>query len=773
MKNAVLLMLLLIVCILQGTLIVVDIEGGGDFTSIQEGIDASVDGDTVLVYPGRYFENTDFNGKSIAVGSLEMTTSNRDFIHSTIIDGNQTGCCVAVHNDEDEGTILRGFTITNGIGYPDPYGRFGGGIYSYETSLTLMNCIIEYNEAEIGGGILIDGGQVSLEGNTFRYNDAELFGGGMMSWRLATDLTFSDDNRNNFYYNHAITGNDIFNSLESGGSPTDILVDTFTVTEPFGYEFYQGEYNYDNQNYETRFEMFHSMKDRIYEDVYINPEGNDENSGLSSDEPFQTLNQALHFVTADEDNPLTIHLSDGIYSTELNIQKFPITLRSYVSVIGESVENTVIELDGIDQGFAIDMSSDLGYTVKNLTIQDGYANDSVHIYNRIFHIINYFPHSDNQVLLENLQILSNNYNRLMCVSRTNMIMRNVSFGNNIHYPNGVSLHNLMSYCNFDCTVLMENCRINNSQSGYLHLDAAMNNQENHAFNIVNCEFTNNNFYNNYTNYSMGISLFAHDDQKINIVNSTFAGNIFDGIFVENAPFKFEYGLDVEIVNSIIYDNETSNSIILVGDPSNGIPIVNVHHSIIEDGLEGVLSDDYCILNWDEDTISETEPLFMYEGEYPYKLQEGSPAIDAGSLDLPEGVVLPEYDLAGNLRIRGNGIDIGAYEYNPYGNTNDENVIAVNNDLLVYPNPLHNSMRSGKANILWQGDNGGEEISFDIFNIKGQRLRELKIENEKLKMNSSVWDLCDEGGDVVSSGVYFVRVKAGGEYVAQRKLTVVK
>jgi len=90
--------------ILPGTTIVVDIEGMGDYTSVQEGINASNDGDIVLVYPGRYFENTDLNGKTITLASLELTTGNADYIHTTIIDGNQTGCCVAVNNGEGEGT---------------------------------------------------------------------------------------------------------------------------------------------------------------------------------------------------------------------------------------------------------------------------------------------------------------------------------------------------------------------------------------------------------------------------------------------------------------------------------------------------------------------------------------------------------------------------------------------------------------------------------------------------------------------------------------------
>ncbi len=125
-----------------------------DYSTIQGGINGASNGDTVLVQPGTYVENINFNGKNIVVGSLMLTTGDTAYISQTIIDGNQAGSVVTFESGEDATTVLKGFTITNGSA------NNGGGIYCRNSNPSLVNLTVSDNT---GGGIYCLSSSPSLE----------------------------------------------------------------------------------------------------------------------------------------------------------------------------------------------------------------------------------------------------------------------------------------------------------------------------------------------------------------------------------------------------------------------------------------------------------------------------------------------------------------------------------------------------------------------------------------------------------------------------------
>lgn len=144
----------------------------GDYPTIQEGINASSDGDTVLVQPGMYVENINFSGHNIVLGSLFLTTGDTEYISSTIIDGNGDGSVVTFQQGEDNRSCITGFTIQNGWSLDG----WGGGISCWNASPIIRNNIITYNWSfAVGGGIYSWyglGAEPIIEGNIIANNGA-------------------------------------------------------------------------------------------------------------------------------------------------------------------------------------------------------------------------------------------------------------------------------------------------------------------------------------------------------------------------------------------------------------------------------------------------------------------------------------------------------------------------------------------------------------------------------------------------------------------------
>jgi parallel beta-helix repeat protein len=178
-----------------------------DYPTIQEGINASVNGDIILVHPGSYYENFNFSGKLITVASLFLTTQDTNYIFQTIIEGD-TYESVVFNNGEDSTAKLIGFTIQNDsipqsscgaiscvnssplimnnriinnkiINWEFEYGiTRGGGIYCINSSAIILNNIIKNNLVwgfwqGYGGGIYCENSALNIKNNKIVDNVVE------------------------------------------------------------------------------------------------------------------------------------------------------------------------------------------------------------------------------------------------------------------------------------------------------------------------------------------------------------------------------------------------------------------------------------------------------------------------------------------------------------------------------------------------------------------------------------------------------------------------
>ena len=140
-----------------------------DHPTIQSAINFAVSGNVVIVQPGIYKENINFEGKNITVCSKFQTTQDRSYITSTIIDGRNSGSVVNFENEETTTSELIGFTIQNGSGNE----HRGGGIFIYNASPTIKDVIVKENKAEkFGGGIYLYNSNALIENVRFRENSS-------------------------------------------------------------------------------------------------------------------------------------------------------------------------------------------------------------------------------------------------------------------------------------------------------------------------------------------------------------------------------------------------------------------------------------------------------------------------------------------------------------------------------------------------------------------------------------------------------------------------
>ncbi len=656
-------------------------DGSQDYTVIQEAIAASAHGDTVLVHPGRYIENVRFNGKNITLASLELITGDRDYVYSTIIDGNQSGTVVTVFDSETR-VHIQGFTITNGSGrYNSAYDMtVGGGVIiarmTGEKSATIVNCDISGNNATDGGGFWGGTFNLHLSGVSIHDNIAST-GGGMKfegAISLPWSINFDPENRCSIYSNFAAFGSDLYYYKVDA---VHVVVDTFTVANPWNFYATAIPSNPNITNPYT-FDILNTVHTEVNHDLYVAPWGDDDNSGISPDQPMKSIFRAMYNIASDSDNPKTVHVANGHYSPSLNGQQFPIPIKSHTRLVGESREGTILDGDNSTHILTAPPGTD-DWTAEHLSLVNGeggvitthsgsYSLSKLLIDNHVtmnakgIGSVNTRGQVDiRDVKISNLGSDERLYAFQSLSTTETLKIQNLEISDCVA-PN-MMIFNISTI--EECEVTLDGLEVHNNHSTSSDMYAF-----NSLFQIspwgqyasrLRIDIRNSAFFDNHQSNGNHKGMARALNDTLFISNSTFAGNTGGG-----TPLAVQ-GTSV-LTNNIFYNPASTYQIQVPNSISSGIfsSLTLLNNNILggSGGVYNVTSQNPVY--WGAGNTSD-DPLFVGEGNRPYILSPNSPLIDTG-WQAESGIIDNSKDAAGNERYwdgDGDGIsiiDVGAYEY---------------------------------------------------------------------------------------------------------------
>ncbi len=772
--------------LLTATILTVKQDGTGDFTVIQEAYLAASSGDTVLVYPGIYYENLIIvHQKDITLASLFLVTQNREDIYNTIIDGNQTGGCIYINGLGQSKIIVTGFTLTNGNGFGNP--KVGGGVRVNESKNVHLNSnIICNNNARGGGGIYMMFSKLFLSGNIIKNNRAYGSGGGIYN-RYESEIYFDRINKNSVYLNYGIIGADIAKQSYSG--PMAIILDTCTVLNP-DYHFI---YSYDILNFpnnDVTISVDHGKLTPVNEDLYVDPAiGDDANDGLTPATALKTVSYACKLIASDSTNPLTIHLLDGIYSPSTNHERFPFNGRSYVSLVGESKENTIFDADS-SYYFYMSSGFQTTFSIKNITMRNAFEGDKEMSGGGMYFLPSIKANIEN-ILIHDCDHsgrpgLGIDHPDKLTIK--NLECRNLKGGLAIGFGSGLIDKKRTFRCE---NIIIRNCGPDanpfqtGGEGGGMVISGHLWEDDRFSGSISNLQITDNlrcphPIWGEGTQVALAISYRA----RVNLINATIGNNIGRGD--ETFATVVDGGSEVNFYNTIMHGDSLKELSLGSAMGSEFPATANISYSNFEGGEDDIMNwQNMHILNWLEGNIDE-DPLWACKGDTAYYLQDDSPCINAGTpmwevgMDPPyireengryvlymhnmDTVHLPATDLAGRARISGGHIDMGAYEY-------QDTTVSVHEpgqaqdayQISVYPNPFY-----VHAFVDFKMEKRGD-VKIMISDINGKTVKTLLDATMPHGDYHLTWQDDNNYGTTLKTGVYFLSFYNNGKKEATIKL----
>jgi len=703
----------------------------------------------ILVKHCSIIENTAYSG-----GGICCYPNSSPRLEYVIIKGNIAKYGGGMYCRDNSNPYLKNVDVIEN--YAIGFSLGGGGIYcENNASPHLDNVTIKGNSAfYCGGGMYIrfDSYPI-LENVTISENTTDNFGGGIYCSYNSFPI-FDSINRCNIFLNSSSSGSDLYAGYDC---PTiNVVVDTFTVLEPDNYFAYPiNNFTFDIQN---------SKIEQVNHDLYVSPIGSDDNSGLSPDEPLLTISHALRKIIANINNPHNIYLSNGIYSQSQTTEKFPLNCKSFVSLIGENEELTILngeELKGI-----LFCEGDSCFSIQKMTIQNGKVR---HNGGGIYLKSRSSPSLENVIISENEAYYSGG--GVCCEDNSNPTLNNVIISENSASSGGGL------YCHYYSNPSLNNVTIIGNTAhmgGGVSLEA-----------YCNANLNNVTISNNHGNYYGGLYLWDSSPSLINVNISENTSNhegggiycsglhiagsfIFSNPILKNVTISRNTALvngggiyccecsNPTLLNCILWDNTPEE---VYFSPEGDSISITISFSDIQDGEAGIVTNNNGTVYWLEGNI-DADPLFvdMLNGNYhlswvnyPIPDSTKSPCIDAGD---PSSPLDPD----------GTIVDMGAYYFNQNVSIDDPQEVS-SYVLTNYPNPI-----SSHTNDLTVSFSIHKpcEVKIQLFNIKGQLVSTLINEDKNIgeyTINHPVNDL--------SSGIYFSKMSIDGVDKEVTKVVVLR
>ncbi len=255
-----------------------------DYPTIQAAINASVNGDTIVVRKGTYNENINFLGKQIILDGKDCKITN--------IVGVGGGPVVTMAGGETAATVIKQFSIKGGTGKLIGTKTYGGGMYiAGGADPTIEETCIGFNTADYGAGVFVDVGSDPTFTDCLIVNNNTSLSGTGGGLYISGNATL-DDNR--IAENNAVngTGGGVY-LLNSNSTLTNNEIDSNLSYYGGGVHVNGGSPTLTNNIFETN--------------TVLNNPTNGEGAGLA------IVGKAKPFVTGNDFHGNTAHSGAGLY----------------------------------------------------------------------------------------------------------------------------------------------------------------------------------------------------------------------------------------------------------------------------------------------------------------------------------------------------------------------------------------------------------------------------------------------------------------------------